>query len=369
MPTLKKVLILTLVLATILAIAIDINASEDRGTIKYEGAPKFYAKYSSAVIFRVDDFVADPSYIHNITFHLSRKNVVFQNYQMELIDHLLKNYPDMRLVFGVITGDISGSNNSDLWSLYAELVKDYGWEAASHTRYHLPPPRSQADVLGSILDIEGNITGYKVYTYIPPYGKIGKGELDNLREAGVKIVMLDKPMQFNIPNRWDNMRITIKMDRTLPWKTSLKLMHSFENTVGGVLIVYTHATSFDWKSGSQLLNAFDYAISVVNDGKTWITVPSELYKYEVERKAIIVTQLNETSFRVELKKSMDFEPIPITLSFEVNRDVKAVYYDGSPLPKLNYFGFVPTVGFQQQGNNLVVSIYPGGTLTFDLSEE
>ncbi|MEM0021805.1 MAG: hypothetical protein QW333_06395 [Fervidicoccaceae archaeon] len=359
---LRYAAILVTILVIFLSIATFTEVFSEKEPIRYVGPTKFYANYSSACIFRVDDFVADPSEIYNITFHIGSKNITLHNYQMDLINYLLTSHPEARLVFGVITGDLSGENNSELWSLYSVLVKEYGWEAASHTRYHLLPPRSTNDILGSIRDIEGNITGYKVLTYIPPYGKTDKKELGLLKEAGVKIIMSDKPFQFREPAEWSNLHITLKISPSIPWVEPLKILHSIENRIGGIMVIYTHATSFDWKNSRQLEDAFNTALSVVEDGRTWITVPSELYKYYVERNNVQVYLINGNQFKIELRKAIDFQPIPITFKFIVDREVKAVYFNNSAMPELDSFGYIPKVGYKQIGNTLLVSVLPNGTL-------
>lgn len=363
----KYFFIVSLILIAIFftIIRIDIYGQEI-GSITYLGASKYYANYSSACIIRVDDFVADPAELTNITFHMKDRTVTYQNYQMDLISYLTKNHPEARLVFGIITGDMSGQNNSEIWSLYSQLVYSYGWEAASHTRYHLLPPRSIDDIEGSIKDIEGNITGYKVYTYIPPYGKVDKTELNLLKKSGIQIVMSDKPFQIRAPSHWYDFHITLKVDGSHPWFLDLlRSLHFVSNRIGGMIIIYTHATSFDWKNPSQMINTMEKSLSVVEDGKTWITVPSELYKYTLEIRLLKVVQINETSFDVSLKRQPDFQPIPITLKFHVEGEVRAVYFNGTLLPKLDSFGFIPVVGYKQIGNVLLVSVIPGGIIQID----
>ncbi|MGC8909877.1 MAG: hypothetical protein ACP5O5_04755 [Fervidicoccaceae archaeon] len=366
MPMISKKRFLLLALLAIMVmslVAMRKVHSEEEPVVSYLGPAKYYANYSSACIIRVDDFVADPAKLTTIDFNMGKRTVSFQNFQMELINYLVVHHPEARLVFGIITGDASGENNTQLWSLYSELVHKYGWEAASHTRYHLLPPRTADDIAGSIRDIEGNISNYRVYTYIPPYGKVDGNELNMLRKLGIKIVMSDKPLQLKVPSNWYDVHITIKIDGKHPWFMKfLEVTHYLNNRIGGVTVIYTHATSFDWKSPGQMDSYFNETLSNIEDGRTWITVPSELYKYSVESKMLKVVQLNETTFEVSLKKPVDFQPIPVTLKFLVDGRVKAVYFNGTSLPELDSFGYIPEVGYKQIGNSLLISVIPNGVL-------
>jgi len=365
----RKAALILIILAALLLVPAAREAHSESGSVVYLGASKYYANYSSACIFRVDDFVADPSELSSITFHIGNRTVTYQNFEMDLINYILKNHPEMRMVFGVITADRSGLNNSEIWSLYSELVRAYGWEAATHTRYHLLPPRTIDDLEGSIEDIEGNISGYRVLTYIPPYGKTDRAELELMRSLGIRIVMSDKPLQLNAPSHWYDMHITWKIDGKHSWTLRfLKPIIALNARIGGVSVIYTHATSFDWRSPSQMVSALNQTISTIESENTWITVPSELYKYSTERSHLSVETLNETSFRIGLKRPLDFQPIPVTLKFQVEGKVGAVYFNGTLLPRLDSPGFVPRPGYWQKGDILYVSVVPSGVLEIGLGE-
>jgi len=365
----RKAILILIILAALLLVPAVREARSESGSVVYLGTSKYYAGYPSAFIFRVDDFIADPSELSSITFHIGNRTVTYQNFEMELISYILKNHPEMRMVFGVITADRSGLNNSEIWSLYSELVRAYGWEAATHTRYHHLPPRTIDDLKGSIEDIEGNISGYRVFTYIPPYGRTDRAELELMRSLGIRIVISNKPFQLNAPSNWYDMHITLKIDGKHSWALRiLKPIITLNARIGGVSVIYTHATSYDWKSPSQMVSALNETISTVESESTWITVPSELYKYSTERSYLSVEELNETSFRIELKRPLDFQPIPVTLKFQVEGKVVAVYFNGNLLPRLDSPGFIPRPGYWQKGDTLYVSVVPSGVLKIGLGE-
>jgi peptidoglycan/xylan/chitin deacetylase (PgdA/CDA1 family) len=358
--------VLLVIVASLLAVSSTVRADDQ--PVRFLGISKYYAGYSSACIFRVDDFVVSPEDIYTITFSAKNRYSSFANYQLELTSHITSKYPDVRLVVGLITNGGSGAKGAELWEQMNMLVRTYGWEIASHTRHHSLPPRSIDDIIGAVMDIEGNITGYRVYTYIPPYGKTSSGEARLLSQHGVRIVVLSTPMQLLLPRNWNRVHITVKMSDKLPWGLFLHMMHRVENVIGGTMIIYTHATSYDWRSAESLLKSFDKAIKAVKDNKTWITVPSELYRYELERKMIRVEQINATSYIVRATKQLDFDPVPITLTFKVKAGVEDVRCNDTRLPRLESPGYRPVPGYTQRGDILLVNAYPDSIITIILKQ-
>lgn len=340
----------------------EITGSESHAVI-FIGVPRFYAGYSAAAIIRLDDFTADPASLRYFLASSNESRRVFENYDLQFINFMTKEHPEVRVVFGIVTADFSGENNSWLWSLYDKLVKEYKWEAASHTRYHLKPPRTLDDIVGSIRDIEGNITGYKVRTYIPPYGKVTTYELSLLRKNGIDIVMGDKPYQLRIPSYWYNLGITVKLSDRIPWEKFLIFNKLIAEHINGVLVIYTHPTSFDWNTFSDMEKALNTTISIIEDGRIWITTPSELYDYLKLEREISVSKINETAFSIKLKeKTYSGSVLPITVIFEVKRNVTAVETEKGMLSKLSAPGYVPKEGFFLSGNRLYVNVIPPATI-------
>ncbi|MGC8556557.1 MAG: hypothetical protein ACP5ML_00780 [Fervidicoccus sp.] len=364
---LRKAIIIAVLIVAILTIVYfsfeRAEAESQSSYITFKGVPKLYGNYDTAVIIRLDDFVADPYYIsHGFPVIPGKSTKAYQEYELDLINYLINNHPEARLVFGIVTSDNSGENNTYIWNLYREVVEEYGWEAASHTRYHQPPPRNITDILGSLKDIEGNISGYTVHTYIPPYGKVTKNELSILRENGIKIVMSDKPYEITLPKNWYDVHISLKMSDRLPWIDILRLELSLAKyTKNGCIIIYTHPTSFDWKDPEQMIKAFNEMLNIVEKGNNWITTPYELYRYSEEQSSVSIKAINSTSFYVYFDRKLNFSSqdiLPVTLVFQVSGKVTDVTANGIQLQKLNSFGYVPKEGYLIRGNLLYINIVP-----------
>ncbi len=287
-------------------------APNSNGGVTGFGISKYYGGFRCAAILRVDDFIVDASLLTKIPDSLKHPSMWFINYEEELVNYFVKKHPEARLVFALITGCVSGEYSKSLWRMYERLVKDYGWEAAAHTRMHDHPPRSQADIAGCVRDIEGNITGYKVLTYIPPFGEMGANEKSVLEKLGVKICMKSSPLQLRVPQDWFNMHYTIRMKHHFPWSLWLWIAHRIAERRSGVVVVCTHATSYDWCSPSELIRSFEKCLRIIEDGNTWITTPSYLYNYVVEACSSRLVQTGSVSFLVYSEENMG---IPLTLVF------------------------------------------------------
>ncbi len=349
--------------------------SISRGYVIVEKA-RYYGGADAAFIFRVDDYMVDPVYYDIIPDDLVRPTRFFINYQEQLVDHVTREYPWLRVTLGVVTSCQSVSCQSG-WDRLRELVYLYGWEAASHTRHHTRPPRSPGDLLGSIHDIESNLTGYKVLTYIEPFGKAGKSEVQELAGHGIRVVMdsmpgLPMPMDLDdVPVR---MHFTVKASATIPWRSLLDTALGEALAGGGVVVFYTHATSYDWPRGSMLLDAVYYAASRLEGRRVWVTTPGELYSYErlyhdtelsynVEGHKLIIS--------VEGHRPSDAWSVPLTvLIYTGNHNVTSVEADGRPLKRLQAHWPVsrPVEGYTVGDGFIAVSIMPPARVVVEFED-
>ncbi|MEB3851316.1 MAG: glycosyltransferase, partial [Desulfurococcales archaeon] len=331
---------------------------------------RYYNGALAAFIFRVDDFTVDPALSKRLPDSIADPGRWFENYQGLLVERVTGRYPWMRLVVGVITYCGSG-NCSGGWRLCGTLASRYGWEVASHSRLHARPPRSAADYLGSIEDIEGNITGYRVLTYIEPFGKAGRGEVHALEERGVRVFMTtvpEPPWKPRAGEAYWRVGFTVKASSSLPWKPALQAALRAALVDGGVVVLYTHATSYDWRSPRDLLEAVDYTAGLLEgyQGLVWITTPGELYSYASEASRARVEARIEGD-RVVVNVDYDGQPpggrvwrVPITI--EVNglapSMVEEVLVDGRAAPRLYGAISAPRPGYSWSGGRLLVSVYP-----------
>ncbi len=360
------------VLATVSAIlALFLAAHYCRSRIECEGpvcfvcTTRFYMGFKDAVVIRVDDFTVDSKLAYKVPDNLVKPREWFRNYQYKLIEYIIKNHPEVKLVVGLITGSVGG--NTSAWRIYRVLVRKYGWEIACHTRLHVKPPRSPSDLLGCIRDVEGNITGYKVVTYIPPFGKTSRSELKLMREHGILIVMKTTPLQLRLPRDWMNLHYTVKMAHNLPWSYWLRITHYIAEKIHGVIIIYTHATSYDWRSWRELLDSFKKMINIVEDGETWITTPRTLLSYELERSFLRVTKINSTTFKILLSKQATPELTPVTLEFTVMKErVKEVLVNGKPIREIPGPTQYEATAYYVRRGKVFITLKPPATIKFVL---
>lgn len=102
---------------------------------------RYYGGAEAAFIFRVDDYTVDPAYSWIVPDDFAWPTRYSRNYQDDLVAHVTREYPWLRLTFGAVTACLSHSCSGG-WSVLRRLVQDYGWEAASHTRMHARPARA-----------------------------------------------------------------------------------------------------------------------------------------------------------------------------------------------------------------------------------
>jgi hypothetical protein len=326
---------LWLLIIIILTVGIGVKALLNRPTpktvpISFKGVSKVYGGYRYVAIIRIDDFIVDQRFVSRIPDSLIYKSKYFINYEDLFIKWALKNEPDIPFVIGVITGCPTG-NCSQYWNLYSELIRDYSWEVASHSRWHVRPPRDPNDYLGAIRDIESNITGYKVLTYILPFGRATKAEIKDVeRNSCVRIVMTTTPFQLLIPtfspNHITEVGFSVKLTDKLPWKPMLYLLGFLAEKFEGLLVIYTHVTSYDWREPTHLTIALSETISFLRGTEAWITTSRVLWLYENEAHLVKVYQINSTSFRISYNSSYlcNLRPIPVTLIFKISRGYKVL---------------------------------------------
>ena len=333
-------ILVTTVLLVLIAKFFLFKGSEE-GMIIYDGPSRIYGGCKYASVIRIDDFIVDSKFSRRIPIPIVNPNNYFNNYENIVIEWMLKEEPGVPLTVGVITGCPSG-NCSYYWDLYSYLVKE-NWEIASHSRWHLRPPREPSDYLGSIKDIESNITGYRVVTYIAPFGKFSKNEINKLeKKTCVRIVMTTWPFQLRMPKfspgGITKLGFTIKLSQYLPWKPYLWIVTKIAEEVKGLVVIYTHATSYDWRSPSSLISSINYVINYLNRSKAWITTPRELFAYELEISSIRIIRINATSFKVIYKYKLpcSLKKVPITIRFTIAKEysVRSVLINGTKLPRL-----------------------------------
>ncbi len=329
---------------------------------------KFYGGYSAAVILRVDDFIVDERFEHYLPNDLKNPTEWFENYELQFINYL-KKYPRIKVAFGIITYCSNETNCRKFWRIYNDLI-DKGWEACTHTTYHTFP-RSEGDIVSSILSINKHLN-YTVTTYIVPFGKMEKIEEKWAKEANITIIMKTlPPLQITVPKNWLNVHATIKMAQNLPWFLLLKIFLPIAEKIHGVVIVYTHATSFDWDSSKTLLENLERLVNFLENKDVWITTPRELYEYEVLRNSVKIIRINETTYKLTLDKSIN-ATIPLTLLFQISKtgNIKGVYKNNHLLEKLSAVSSdCYKEGYFIKNNKLVIIVKVPCTLRIDLAKD
>jgi cellulose synthase/poly-beta-1,6-N-acetylglucosamine synthase-like glycosyltransferase len=339
------------------------------------GVAPYYAGAKAALIFRVDDFTVSPSLQERIPDSVVAPARWFSNYERDLIGYVTSRYPWLRITAGVITycGVPGGCRGA--WSLYSGLARVYGWEIASHSRYHARPPRSPSDYLGSLEDIEGNLTGYRPLTYIEPFGEASNDELAELYSHGVRVVcttMIEPPVKPEVGDGLLKLGFTVKASDKIPWRSWLSSSLKLAMLQHGLVIVYTHATSYDWSSPSSLLEAVDYIAGLANTSSIWVTTPGELYSYlyEAEHARLEPSYHGGTlTVKVDEDARGAYWRIPLTLRIDTGgASVCSVDADGRPLRRLSleHLG-KPLEGYFVRDGVLYVSVVPPANVTVTLS--
>ncbi len=376
--------VLTLIGLTVLATAQPIaNLLPERGKLSLPGhyilveKSRYYMSADAAFVFRVDDYVVDPRAERLLPDSLASPTVYFANYQDLLTEKVTSSYPWLRLTLGVITGCPSGNCN-DGWSRLSRLVTQYGWEVASHTRLHKRPPRDASDYLGALSDIEGNLTGYHVLTYIEPFGKAGPGELEALAAHGVRVVMDTIPSLPSKPSARlpiVKMHFTVKASSRLPWRAWLSLALREAEASGGVVVLYTHATSYDWDSPGDMLALVDKVAAMLEGRHVWVATAGELYSYTriYEATRLSYRIVGDTvEVRVDGNVPGDVWKVPISIIiYTGGARVVSVEANGRPLQRLTVSWPVskPTEGYFAGENYIVVNIVPPASVKVKIAGE
>lgn len=331
---------------------------------------KYYGGAYAALIFRMDDFVVDPLFSRNIPDNFLKPSKYFENYQNQIIKYIINKYPWLRPTIGVITGCWS-DNCSSFWNTYYMLAKEYGWEIASHSRYHTLSPRTINDYLGSINDIETHLKGYIVLTYIEPYGKTNDQEITNLYDNGIKIVCdslpsLAFPIEFE---KNEKVHFTVKASKNIPWKLWLKANIALSLATEGTIVFYTHPTSYDWDDAGQLKNAISYLVNLTKGKNFWYTTLRDLYLYVLTNKETNVSYVGKNNvlyinLRVTgIKKNNS--SLPITLQLTLNKNANPIIIlDGKQLKKISKPEYIskPIEGYWIQGKKIIINVKPPATI-------
>ncbi len=332
---------------------------------------RYYGGAAASIILRMDDFVVDPSFSKRIPDDFMNPTTYFGEYQSQIIHYITSKYPWLRPTIGLITMCPSGDCNA-YWRMYAILIEKYGWEIASHSRYHTRPPRSPQDYLGSINDIESNITGYRVLTYIEPMGKTGKGELQLLREHGVR-VFCDSLPSLPFPVEFEDggtLHFTVKAAKLLPWKPWLRTSIYIALASGGTIVFYTHPTTYDWDNAHQIEKALDYLVKSIEGKGFWYTTVRDLYYYNLlyENSKVTYHVINNTLFiNISLnRKSLGKSSVPLTLQlYESRRVSPKIIVNGKPLRELVPPRHIsrPLEGYWIDGEKIIINVRPPAKLT------
>ena len=332
--------------------------------IEYLGMAEYWNGHRAALIIRIDDLV-----VSRDDWYLYPQCGIWSGY---LIDALIEH--DMKATLGLLTnryGWIYPVNVED-WAYIEKLVSEHGFEIASHTRYHLMPPRSREDVVGSFRDIEGNLTGYVLLTYIIPYGLYD--DLDDLyvREYGIPIMITIEAMYNSLkqPTASSNWR---RMWVTTWWnENNSDLRHLFDRIYkrGGVMMVATHPHTFDWNNAEEQLESLKAFTEYLENKSVWYTTYGELWSYLYIASRVEVLRLNSTAFLVFMPQRLDgecarFWDFPITLTFAKPRcgDFE-IYKNGVRLEEIgaikNAGGYAEWLeGYRDAGDVVYVSIRLG----------
>ena len=367
---------------TVLAAAQPIaNLLPERGRLVLSGhyvlveKSRYYMGSDAAFVFRVDDYVVDPQAERLLPDNLAGPTVYFANYQDLLIEKVVSHYPWLRLTLGVITGCPSHDCGSG-WERLSQLVTRYGWEAASHTRLHKRPPRDASDYLGSLSDIEGNLTGYHVLTYIEPFGEAGPGELEALAAHGVRVVMDTLPSLPSKPSTrvpLAKMHFTVKASSRLPWKAWLSLALREAEASSGVVVLYTHATSYDWDNPKDMLAMVDNVAAMLEGQHVWVTTAGELYSYmRIYEATRLSYHVVGDTVRVKVYGSVPGDVWEVPLSIIVytgGAQVVSVESNGRPLQRISISWPVskPMEGYLAGRSYVVVNIVPPASVEVKLA--
>lgn len=244
-------------------------ATAEIPAVEYLGTAEYWNGHRAALVIRVDDLV-----VSRDDWYVYPQCGIWSGY---LIDALVER--DMKATLGFLTnrhGWIYPVNVED-WAYVEELVREHGFEVASHTRYHRMPPRSREDVIGSFRDVEGNLTGYVLLTYIIPYGLYDT--LDDLyvEEYGIPIMVTTEvvydPLKRPTSSDWRRMWVTIWWNRN---NSDLRGLFDRIYELGGVMIVATHPHTFDWTSAEEQLESLEVFAEHLESKSVWYTTYGEL---------------------------------------------------------------------------------------------
>jgi len=334
---------------------------------------KFFNNAKMAFIFRIDDYQlsADDS--------VDSENRFFRTF----IDRI-NSYGKVKTSIAVITREPHSSTldpfneNSVEW--LRTLITQYGHEAASHTRWHNDIPRTEEDVLGAIDDIEGLYSdiSYLVLTYIFPYGHYDDNDLNYMAQRSIPVGCTTTPGLTDIPNDWRLTGITDRITKDVDPSTIIANIDNVYSS-GGVYILFTHPTTYEWDNAIQM----DTAIAQVLDHVTsldgvWYTTFGELWSYTMIRNNVQITQESSTRYRVIIDYTQinngRIWKVPITIEIDVtDLTVFGVNKNGNPLPQGDYENAGAYNSYREfyrlEGNKLYVTIVPTGDDTIEIVTE
>jgi len=256
------------------------------------------------------------------------------------------------------------------------LVNVYGFEVATHTRWHHDTPRARNDVEGSIDDIEGALQeiDYEVLTYIFPYGHYDNNDKIYMANKNIPIGETTNPGYNDYPEDWTSFGVT---DRLTKYSKFDEIINNLKKVMAknGVYILLVHPLSYEWNTPEQLKRALSQVLEYVSQrSDIWVTTFGELWSYKIIGDKLKIYKIRENQYRIiidysEINSRIWRIPITVEIDGKGMDENVIVIKNGTPLERGDYNqigGYGSYHEFYRIENGLLyISFIPSGddTLT------
>jgi oligosaccharide reducing-end xylanase len=284
----------------------------------------------------------------------------------------------LRGTCAIISGSVGGAAQ---WAEWKKLIDEGYLDVGNHSMTHpvgglptLSLAALEPDVNGSKTQIETNLPGYHVVTFLCPEGAYNDQVINKIMEHHAANRVVDRG--YNSFNPTQSQIYRLKRQQILGATTVAEMNGWIETAISGgqwLIEAYHGCDNEGWEPPSCANLATHYAYVATRRSLLWNGTFNEVIKYIRERQSSTLRTVSSSATAIVLQltdtlDNLDFD-FPLTLKTEVPSDWQKVYvaqgsskWEVPPVVETNvkyaYFNVVPDKGDITLTNNSGTGVRP-----------
>jgi beta-galactosidase len=277
----------------------------------------------------------------------------------------------LRGTCALISGQVSGAAE---WAEWKKLIDEGYLDIGNHSRTHptgglptLSLAQLEPDVNGSKTDLETNLPGYHVVTFLCPEGAYNDQVINKIMERHAANRVVDRG--YNSFNPTQSQIYRLKRQQILGATTVAEMNGWIETAISGgqwLIEAYHGCDNEGWEPPPCANLATHYAYVATRRSQIWNGTFNEVIKYIRERQSSTLRTVSSSATAIVLQltdtlDNLDFD-FPLTLKTEVPSDWQRVFvaqgsskWEVQPAVETNvkyaYFNVAPDKGDITLTNN------------------